>query len=118
MSDRTLRLKCSAGQYDAVVAISEEMLNAQLKDYWKRVKKFQKIEETLDNATLTASLKASRVTIPSEGGSCQMYYHVIFDTATLKTPNGSVFTLDSSDLAFKVDIGEHPSPVVLFDLQH
>ncbi|KAI1145507.1 hypothetical protein F4825DRAFT_473951 [Nemania diffusa] len=118
MSDRTLRLKCSAGQYDAVVAISEEMLNAQLKDYWKRVKKFQKIEETLDNATLTASLKASRVTIPSEGGSCQMYYHVIFDTATLKTPNGSVFTLDSSDLAFKVDIAlQHASEADLPHLQ-
>lgn len=105
MTDRHLRLKCSTGQFDAVVAISEDMLNDQLREDYKRVKKFQKIEKQARGFTLDADLAPPRVTIPQKGAECEIYYHAMFGTATLKGSDGTPCSLNNSDLAFKVDIG-------------
>ncbi|KAI0444947.1 hypothetical protein F4803DRAFT_509630 [Xylaria telfairii] len=107
MSQKHLRLACSTGQYDVVVAISEKLLNDQLAMYRKhpRVKKFSQIQETLESYILFAELGPIRVTIPAKDGQCRMLYHVVFDKATLKTANGDkTYVLDGTDLAFEVDI--------------
>lgn len=120
--DRQSRVKCNTGQYDQVVAISEEMLNAQLENYFENEKKMWKMVQTdPDAGNIDAIMKAPRVSIAvKDQNRSSLDYHIRIESATIDTSGKSVETATASDrkfrwkitdweFVFSVDIGNSDS---------
>ena len=97
--DRTSRIKCNTGQYDQVVAISEDMLNAQLESYFEAEPKMQTMSQKDKFAgNIEAVMRAPRVSIAvKDQNRSSLDYHVRIESATIQTYPKSIRDVEEGD---------------------
>jgi hypothetical protein len=103
MTERQEYLDCNTGQYHQVVAISEDMLNEQLKSYYEMLDEFKtmKVNHAIAGK-IDAKLGPPKVSIPVEGNNFnEVRYHLYIPEATLRYRPEDMDTMTGDDEDFE-----------------